>query len=410
MRALERGIVELINLIRESVLGLFAAPPPDDISLLSSPISPPSPSSPGVTPTQSRFKLDPKNMPFSTPKRGEIWEDFAFWPPFSNSLSGAFYLSKFLVIIGTAAGEMAALGPVANGDNTYDLLKSLVSVTRERSIRVVCAAWNKDAEVCKMLEDWTRDPEQRDLTKMPKLFVAFENAILSGMQKILYVSEAISRPGTLEVVTQPPAKLLQMVRAQFVSSVYKALSGLVENAEHPSTPEEDNEWVLVGPVASVNNPDVASTVFAADTVDAQSRNVRILLTLSNIKALQALLVPQLVANFETSFSVKLTDEAKTIRDVLIQIENRLFQSYTKPTVDALTQEIHDGITASDWVPSTNRPQQVRPYVYNTLLALVLVHTEISTTIPSSSVAHPSRSTPGITSTLMSTVLTFLLSR
>lgn len=271
MRALERGIVELINLIRESVLGLFAAPPPDDISLLSSPISPPSPSSPGVTPTQSRFKLDPKNMPFSTPKRGEIWEDFAFWPPFSNSLSGAFYLSKFLVIIGTAAGEMAALGPVANGDNTYDLLKSLVSVTRERSIRVVCAAWNKDAEVCKMLEDWTRDPEQRDLTKMPKLFVAFENAILSGMQKILYVSEAISRPGTLEVVTQPPAKLLQMVRAQFVSSVYKALSGLVENAEHPSTPEEDNEWVLVGPVASVNNPDVASTVFAADTVDAQSR-------------------------------------------------------------------------------------------------------------------------------------------
>lgn len=138
--------------------------------------------------------------------------------------------------------------------------------------------------------------------------------------------------------------------------------------------------------------------------------MRILLTLSNIKALQALLVPQLVANFETSFSVKLTDEAKTIRDVLIQIENRLFQSYTKPTVDALTQEIHDGITASDWVPSTNRPQQVRPYVYNTLLALVLVHTEISTTIPSSSVAHPSRSTPGITSTLMSTVLTFLLSR
>lgn len=270
-QAMENGIVELINLIRESVLTLFAAPPPDDISLLSSPISPPSPSSPGVTPTESRFKLDPKNMPFSTPKRGEIWEDFAFWPPFSNSLSGAFYLSKFLVIIGTAAGEMAALGPVANGDNTYDLLKSLVSVTRERSIRVVCAAWNKDAENCKMLEDWTRDPEQRDLTKMPGLFVAFENAILSGMQKILYVSEAMARPGAVEVVTQPPAKLLQMVRAQFVSSVYKALSGLVENAEHPSMPEEDNEWVLVGPVASVNNPDVASTVFAADTVDAKNR-------------------------------------------------------------------------------------------------------------------------------------------
>ena len=274
--ALENGVVELINLIRESVLALFTAPPPDDISLLSSPISPPSPSSPGVTPTESRFKLEPKNMPFPTPKRGETWEDFAFWPPFSNSLSGVHYLSKFLVILGTAAGEMAALGPVANGDNTYDLLKSLVSVTRERSIRIVCAAWSKDAEICKMLEDWTRDPEKRDLTKMPGLFVAFENAILNGMQKILYISEAMSRPGTVEVITQPPAKLLQMVRAQFVSSVYKALSGLVENAEHPATREEDNEWVLVAPMLTANNPDVASTVVAADTVDALNRVSRVI--------------------------------------------------------------------------------------------------------------------------------------
>ena len=272
--SLERGVVDLINLVRESVLALFASPPTDDISLLSSPISPPSPGSPisaGVTPTESRFKLDPKNMPFPTPKRGEHWEDYAFWPPFSNSLSGVHYLSKFLVIIGTAASEMAALPPVANGDNTYDLLKALVSVARERSVRVACAAWSKDAETCKMLEDWTRDPENRDLTKMPGLFVAFESAILGGMQKILYVTEAMARPGTVDVVTQPPAKLLQMVRTQFVSSVYKALSGLVENAEHPATPEEDNEWVLVGPAASINGSDVAPSVLSANTVDAKNR-------------------------------------------------------------------------------------------------------------------------------------------
>ena len=272
--SLERGVVDLINLVRESVLALFAAPPTDDISLLSSPISPPSPGSPisaGVTPTESRFKLDPKNMPFPTPKRGEHWEDYAFWPPFSNSLSGVHYLSKFLVIIGTAASEIAALPPVANGDNTYDLLKALVSVARERSVRVACAAWSKDAETCKMLEDWTRDPENRDLTKMPGLFVAFESAILGGMQKILYVTEAMARPGTVDVVTQPPAKLLQMVRTQFVSSVYKALSGLVENAEHPATPEEDNEWVLVGPAASINGSDVAPSVLSANTVDAKNR-------------------------------------------------------------------------------------------------------------------------------------------
>lgn len=271
-RNLQKGAVELVNLIRESVLSLFADPPLEDISLLTSPISPPSPNSPmnmGVTPTESRFKLDPKNMPLPTPKSGEHWEDFAFWPPFSNALSGVHYLGQFMVIIGTAASEMAALGPVSSNDNAHGLLKALVSVARERAVRVVCAAWGRDAEICKMMEDWTRDPDSRDLTKMPSLFVAFENAILGGMQKILYVSEAMVKSGDVDIVTQPPTKLLQMVRTQFVSSVYKALSGLVENAEHPAAPEEDNEWVLAGSTTR-NRPGISS-VFVADAVDARNR-------------------------------------------------------------------------------------------------------------------------------------------
>ena len=106
-----------------------------------------------------------------------------------------------------------------------------------------------------------------------------------------------------------------------------------------------------------------------------------LLTLSNLKALQADFVPRLVSNFETAFSVKLTEEAKTIRDVVDQIDARLFQSYTKPTVAALDANIRKGITAPDWVPATSPPEHVRPYVYNTMLTLVLVHNEITSTIP-----------------------------
>ncbi|KAJ5291626.1 hypothetical protein N7478_000877 [Penicillium angulare] len=407
---LERGAVELVNLIRNNVLALFNEPPTEDISLLSSPI-PPSPTTPvshGVTPTESRFKLDPKNLPILAPQRGEHWEGFAFWPPFSNSLSGVHYLSKFLVIVGTAASEMAALRPVSTSGSTYDLLKSLVSVARERSARIACTAWSKDAEVCKMLEDWTRDPEKRDLTKMPGLFVGFESAILGGMQKILYISEAMSKSGTVDVVTQPPAKLLQMVRTQFVSSVYKALSGLVENAEHAELSDEDNEWVITRPLMASQALDAALSVLAADSVNSQDRNVRILLTLSNLKALQSEYVPQLITNFEVSFSVKLTEEGKTIRDVLKQIEDRLFQSYTTPTIGLLTETITTGIESPDWVPQTDRPDQVRPYVYKTLLALVLVHTEISTTIPSTVSAGASRASPNSPTSLLHAVLTHLL--
>ncbi|KAJ5204525.1 uncharacterized protein N7498_005404 [Penicillium cinerascens] len=407
---LEKGVVELVNLIRENVLSLFNEPPTEDISLLSSPI-PPSPTSPasrGITPTESRFKLDPKNLPFPVPKKGEPWEEFAFWPPFSNSLSGAHYLGKFLVIIGTAASEMAALHPVSNAGPTRDFLKALVSIARERCARVACATWSKDAEVCKMLEDWTRDSDKRDLTKMPGFLVAFESANLSGLQKILYISEAMTKSGSMDVVTPPPAKLLQMVRTQFVSSVYKALSGLVENAESLTASDEENEWVISRPVMTSQVLDAALSVLAADSVDSSNRNVRILLTLSNLKALQAEYVPQLISNFETSFSVKLTEEGKTVRDVLKQIEGRLFQSYTEPTIATLDETITNGIAAADWVPSTDRPDQVRPYVYNIMLTLVLVHTEISTTVPSSVNASSSRSSPNAPSSLLSTVLTHLL--
>lgn len=272
VRELQEGIVELVDLIRQNVLTLFTEPPIEDISLLFSPV-PPTPGTPlsHLTPTESRFKLDPKNAPPPSPIRGEVGEEYAFWPPYSNSLSGVHYLSKFLVLIGTAASEMAALSPITAGSKSYDHLKSLVSVTRERSVRVACATWNRDAENCKMLEDWTRDPERRELTTMPGLFVAFESTVMAGMQKILYISEAMSKAGSVDVVTPPPAKILQMVRTQFVTSVYKALSGLVENAERPVMSNDEDLWILAEPSRPAKSMDSAPVMATSESIDAKNR-------------------------------------------------------------------------------------------------------------------------------------------
>lgn len=268
---LKDGVVELINIIRENVLSLFADPPTEDVSLLFSPVSPTSPNTPftGLTPTESRYKLDPKEFPPPSPQTGEAWEDFAFWPPYSNSISGVDYLSKFLILVGTAASEMSALSPISSGTAAYDKLKTLVSSARERCVRAVCASWNKDAEICKYLEDWTRDTERKDLTKMPGHFIAFESTVLSGMQKILYISEAMTKPGVVDVVTPPPAKLLQMVRTQFVTSVYKALSGLVENAENPVNTDNRDEWTHVGRIARSSGTE--STLASNAGIDSKNR-------------------------------------------------------------------------------------------------------------------------------------------
>jgi len=105
-----------------------------------------------------------------------------------------------------------------------------------------------------------------------------------------------------------------------------------------------------------------------------------LLTLSNLQALRSDVVPKLTTQFENAFSVKLTEETKTIRDVLGQIDARLFQSYTRPAVATLQKIIRNGISDSGWPPAPNeKPKEVRPYVYEALLSLVLVHTQVSTT-------------------------------
>lgn len=106
-----------------------------------------------------------------------------------------------------------------------------------------------------------------------------------------------------------------------------------------------------------------------------------LLTLSNLQALRAEVVPGLNTQFENAFSVKLTDEEKKIKDVLGQIDARLFQTYTRPYLDSLRTSIRQGITSPDWAPASpnDKPREARPYVYKCLLDLVLVHSQVSTT-------------------------------
>lgn len=108
-----------------------------------------------------------------------------------------------------------------------------------------------------------------------------------------------------------------------------------------------------------------------------------LLTLSNLQALQSQVVPNLNSQFENAFAVKLTDESKTIKDVLGQIDARLFQSYTRPAIENLRNIVKAGISRASWVPKPGvRPAEAKPYVYEALLSLVLIHSQVSTATPS----------------------------
>ena len=399
VRDLQNGALELIGILQDNILSFFADPPIDDISSLYSPLpqtpntpTPVSPQSATLSPhahQDARFRFDQNHPPPPSPRRGEAWEEFAFWPPYANSLSGVHYLEKLLTLLGTAASEMIAMRPVASGQSMSEKLKTMVTGARERSARAACAAWSRDAELCKALEDWSRASDQPELTNMPSRFDAFESSILAGMQKVLYIPEAaITKPGPVGIVSPPPTKLVQMVKSQFVTSLYKALSGMVENAQRSNaTTDEDEAGGAEGFVVSKDgerslNGDnrVGCTLcYDVNSLLTLYKNIRKLLTLSNLSVLQSSIVPNLISQFETNFSITLTEESKTVRDALTQISDRLFHSYTQPIASELSFIVHTGISSPGWLPATSRPSAVKPYIYEALLLLVYVHTEVSTT-------------------------------
>lgn len=103
--------------------------------------------------------------------------------------------------------------------------------------------------------------------------------------------------------------------------------------------------------------------------------------MTNFQALRNEIVPKLISCFERDFGITLTEDAKVARDVLAQMNARVFQAYVRPTTDQLRSIITAGITSASYASDTVRPSEAQPYVYDVLLALVLVHTEASKTAP-----------------------------
>jgi exocyst complex component 2 len=106
--------------------------------------------------------------------------------------------------------------------------------------------------------------------------------------------------------------------------------------------------------------------------------------MSNFQCLRSSTVPTLISQFETKFSLPMPEDAKAFRDVLGQMNARVFQAYVRPTTDALRLTITNGIISPSYAPNIQRarPSNAKAYVYDVLLSLVVMHTDVSSTTPS----------------------------
>jgi exocyst complex component 2 len=401
--SLRSGAVGLVNQIRECLMAFFSDPPVDDISELYSPV-PPTPVTPqspgaGLTPSSRRtFTFDASSVPPPSSKTGQAWEKFAFWAPYSNALSGSHYLARILTLVGTAMSQLASLSVIKQTRKTVEELKALITNVRERCISALEVAWLADgATRCKYLETWQRAADRRDLTTMPSSFMAYEEKVLGNFQKVAYISEATGVNGSAEVIIPPPTKLLDRIKSCFVNTIYKTLSGMVENAERSKSeaavdadPDGITRASKHGGIDDAEGSVDASNMvcssfaipFADRNTDELAQNIRLIMTLSNLNYLKTEVIPHLLNQFESSFSVQLTDENKTITETIGQIDQREFTRYVKPIVEKLEKTINEGVQSKHWAPPADkRPDKAQSYIHSVLLALVFVHSEVSTTTP-----------------------------
>lgn len=402
VKHLHNGLFELIEMLRDDIFAFFAEPPIEDVSMLYSPLPPTTPNTPKsavfapFAHQDSRFKFDASNPPPPSPKRGEAWEDFAFWPPHANALGGIHYLEKVINLVGGAAMELASLRPVSSFPKVQEGLKTLINGARERCVSAVAAAWIRDAEMFHLTETFARSSERRDLTKMPGYFLAYENAVLSGLQKLAYIPGVTSKASSTILITPPTSTTLKLVRGDFTRTIYVLLSDMVKDAQASSSSSDTQSLQSMDNAMSLSALTIDGGLDTSGHAKSQvsfaqilllqhfpnrPQSIRLVLTMSNIKHFQADLVPQLVTHFETAFSLKIPEDLKKLKDALSQIEARLFKAYITAPTEKLSSLVYTGITSPHWVPTTDRPTELRPYVYEALLLLVCIHTELATSAP-----------------------------
>ncbi|ETS82540.1 hypothetical protein PFICI_04416 [Pestalotiopsis fici W106-1] len=396
---LQNQMIELIDMIREEALVFFESPP-ENMSLRSSPLiqsseSSSTPKTPEKYPSRKDLgnNLDLSSVAPPAPKRGDAWEKFAFWPPWSNSRSGAHYLPKMLALVASGACDMASISPIWREDTDgLENLKRLVGVARERCVVALCQAWHQDAETFKFVEDWVQPDDGGGITMMPASLAAFEGAVLSGMQKILCIPSAVSKPEAADLVPPPPPpKMCQMIQSQYITTINVVLGGMAENAEMSATSvDEDDEDSDVESDTAASGPasGQAPKAESGGAASACDQNTHMLLTIGNIKHLQTKVLPSLNDQLENVISTKFAEGRNQLSDVLQNIGARIFQSYTRLMVQKLAEAISTGVTLPNWMPAPGRkPRNASPFTYHVLREIVVVKKDVLATASASLATH-----------------------
>ncbi|CAO3587569.1 unnamed protein product [Absidia cylindrospora] len=307
----------------------------------------------------SYFSLDQTTIDHDMDDAKYKFEMPSFVAANSNSIQVSESLTRMMGILSNCIND---LNGIHLPGEAFSGLTDLMDKARSKFIDVICLCWERDAKNFYFLEDWVLDPYNPQYTSLLKRYYDYHKFCARSAHKIASMSAVPDEIGENRQQVSP--EHVDEIRSSFMESTLSFLDGLVELAFSDYKPLNEREELLLAK--------------KREKIDVHSADVRVLLTVSNLAHMRSAVIRKLVNLFEAAFKVNMEEHYKTLIDIVDQLDHILFSDYIKRKSALIRDTIHHGILMSgiDWY-SISKPTEVHSFVYEALMTLVMVHSQIS---------------------------------
>ncbi|KAJ7096741.1 exocyst complex component sec5 [Mycena belliarum] len=290
-------------------------------------------------------------------------------PTNSNSLCTAHYLMRILGEVQETVNEINAMD-ISNDVSSG--LKSLLESAKWRFEDLLITSWLRDANIFYYLEEWIASPADASATHYLTQMELFQRHVTTAAYKLAggvdLATASIAKPVRQNTI---PSAFVGKITKAFLDALYAFLDGLVHLAS-------DESPVVTGKLPRTDAAGGPGGPNPLELLDLLDGDTRLLLVISNFGHLANTIVPSMIAQLETAFGISIAEDRRTLMTVVQELDNTLFEGYTKPKADAVINIIRGGIIDSgmDWY-DTPQPTEIRPYMFEALIYLVSVHAQVS---------------------------------
>ncbi|PLW26487.1 hypothetical protein PCANC_22933 [Puccinia coronata f. sp. avenae] len=336
--------------------------------------------------------------PNSASLRSPITQLSEFAPKYVNSVQAAYYLRKLLDHLTEWAQEFINL---QLPKESLNCLKDFLDTAGFKFLSTLATYWVREAKIFHLLEDWVRPERSEDETQpvgttmylkrmynFQRYMMLNSYCLTGGNEQTGHQIMGSDSSASKSKINRSsiPANGAKKAQAAFLDGLYGFLDGLVHiaftsakpKAALPEPPPSSNE-----PRFSISWVDDEPSIKQERGVESEEEeiDIRLLLTISNLSNFTAVYIPRLFKQLSEAFSLDMTNDLETLMDVVGQLDGLLLGDYIKRKAEVLSEIIQAGVLGGkvDWLTAP-KPTGVNSFVYDALLTLVLVHSQVTSLV------------------------------